>query len=643
MESDIFIPSKELKNKKIKFTPKDIEPHEIILDVLAQKKEKELGLSEKKFETPILKTILQFLFVLCFFIIGFLFLKTFQLQVIESANLQALSDRNKFIVKQTQAERGIIYDQNHEQLVFNKITFDLVCEKTKIPEDENEKKRVFQEIARILNKDATNLMTEIDTNQFLIINNLTHQEVISLKVKIDELTGCQIRENLIREYKDAEFFAHLLGYLSRITKEEWQAESQFYSINDYVGRSGVEKSYEYVLRKNPGQLRIERDAFGQIISQEIVSPPESGKNIVLWLDADLQRKIKQELEKKYQEVGAKGAVGIALNPKTGGVLALVSLPSFDNNLFQKGTDPVALGNLLNDSRQPLFNRAISGRYPTGSTIKPLLALAALAENIISPEKQIYSPGYIEVPHRYNPEITYIFKDWTAHGWVDMRKAIAQSCNVYFYTIGGGYKDQKGLGPTKIKQYLQLFNWDNRTGIDLPGEISGFIPDPQWKKETLKENWWDGDTYNLSIGQGYLLISPLEVVTAFAAIANSGTLYQPQVVKEIIGSGEIPPKIIRQNFINPSHLQVIREGMRQAVTGVNSPLASLIRLNSLPVSAAGKTGTAELGNGRFDTWVTVFAPYEDPQIVLTLMIEDVKGIQTPVSVAQEVLNWYFSQQ
>jgi penicillin-binding protein 2 len=230
----------------------------------------------------------------------------------------------------------------------------------------------------------------------------------------------------------------------------------------------------------------------------------------------------------------------------------------------------------------------------------------------------------------------------------MRKAIAESCDVYFYTIGGGYGDQQGLGPTKIKEYLKIYGWGDKTGIDLPEEVAGFVPDKEWKKKTFGQGWWDGDTYNLSIGQGFLQISPLEVVTAFSAIANGGKLLQPQVVKSIVDSEknvvqDFQPKIIRENFINPENLQIVREGMRQAVTGKNSPQASAVILNSLPVSAAAKTGTAEVGGDRYHNWVTVFAPYEDPQIVLTIVIENIKGAQVAaLPVAREVLNWYFSR-
>ena len=351
-----------------------------------------------------------------------------------------------------------------------------------------------------------------------------------------------------------------------------------------------------------------------------------------------------------KRVGAEKAVGVALNPKTGGVLALVSIPSFDNNLFSKEANLEDLKNLLTDEEEPLFNRVIAGRYSTGSTIKPLVAIAALEEKIISPDKKIFDDvGYIEIQHKYDPEIVYTFRDWAIHNWVDLRKAIAESCNVYFYTIGGGYKDQKGLGPSKIKKYLELFGWNNKTGIDLPNEVNGFIPSPEWKKENKNENWWDGDTYNLSIGQGDVMITPLEVVTAFAAIANGGVLYKPRVVKEIVDKeknlvGEIKPEIQKKDFVDPDNLQIVREGMRKAVTGQGAPRASSVLLNSLPVALAAKTGTAQTSiPDTYHNWITVFGPYDDPQIVLTIMFENVKEAQVvALPAAKEILEWYFNR-
>ncbi len=640
-----------------------IEPHEILLDSLAKKREAEFGLSERKFEVPLLRKILQGFFLFCFLIILILFFKTLQLQVVEGKNFSQLAKENKFIISQIQAERGVIYDRNLGQLVFNQPSFDLICEENNLPTEEIERKRVFKEISQILKINPGEIENKIK-EKVAVAENIDHENLILLETKIKDLPGFQIRNNPVRDYKDGDIFSHLIGYTAKIKAEEFEKAPEFYSIQDYVGRSGIENFYEEVLRKNPGELRIERDAQGNIISQEIISLPESGKSLVLWLDSDLQRKIQSELEKKYKEIGAKGAVAIAIEPKTGGILSFVSLPSFDNNLFQKGADVGVLQNLLEDPKglNPLFNRAISGGYLTGSTIKPLIASAVLEEKIISPEKKINCAGKIIIPNPSDPTASSTKKDWTVHGWTDIRSAIAESCNVYFYTVGGGFGDQKGLGPTKIKEYLHLFSWNEKTGVDLPGEIAGFIPDKEWKKKTFPKDpgWWDGDTYNLSIGQGFLGITPLEVVTAFSAIANGGTLYSPQVVKEIIDVEEIElegemnrrfiePKIIRQNFINPQNLQIVREGMRQAVTGENSPQASATELNSLPVAVAVKTGTAELGkdkygNEYYHNWITVFAPYEDPKIVLTIMIENVEGVQkAAIPVAKAVLEWYFTQE
>lgn len=643
--------SNQLKNHQVKKPPSDIEPHETLLDKLAQKKEEELGISGKKFEPPLFKMVLQGLLFFSLLLLLLLFAKTFQLQVLGHKSLAALADSNKYILKTIQAERGVIYDRNLKQLVFNRPSFDLVLDTSANFE------AGLKEISQILKMNLEDLekkISETEDRQVLIRENLDHQTLVILETKIEKLAGFQIVYNPIREYWESENFSHLIGYTGRIRSEELEKEPQFYSLGDYVGRSSLESAYEEILRKNPGQIKIERDALGNIISQEIMQLPESGNSLILWLDSGLQKKIREALETKRQQLGAKGAAAIALDPKTGGVLALVSLPDFDNNLFQKGADSEKLRELLEDSsgQRALFNRAIAGRgYLTGSTIKPLIAAAALEEEIISPEKQIYAPGYIEIPDQYNPERVFTFKDWKVHGWTDLRKAIAQSVNVYFYTIGGGYKDQIGLGPTRIKNYLELFGWGAKTGIDLPGEGVGLVPSPEWKKSyftrTEDQVWYDGNTYYLSIGQEYVSATPLQVTASIAAIANGGKLFQPQAVKSLVDGEEIreiSPRVIRENFIEEKNLRIVREGMRQAVTSGTATGY----LDWLPVSSAAKTGSAQ--TGRFDqygnellhNWVTVFAPYEDPEIVLTIMLEDVPEVMGgPLPVAKEVLEWYFT--
>jgi penicillin-binding protein 2 len=645
--------SKELNNKKVRTRfEEDIEPDDVLLDSLAQKEEEEIGVTEKKFEVPLSKNSLWFFLILNLFLILVLFIRTFQFQILDNQKFLAQAKENKFIISSIKAERGIIYDKNLNQLVFNQPSFDLILDKGSLPKEENEKNRVLKEVSEIIEKDIEELKNKIENEkdqQILILDNLDHQTLIALETRKNELPGFQTEKNSIRQYQDSETFAHLVGYTGKIKSEEYRAAPEQYSISDYVGRSGIEKSYEEVLRVIPGKVQTERDALGNIISKEITSLPESGKSLVLWLDSDLQKKITEELEITLKDIGAKKGAAVALDPKTGGVLSLVSIPSFDNNIFNKGADPAELEKLLQSSQEPLFDRAISGTYPTGSTIKPLIASAALEEKIISPNKKINDDkGFITIPNPWNPDQPTIKRDWSIHGWTDMRKAIAESCDVYFYTIGGGYEDQQGLGVAKIKKYLDLFGWEAKTGIDLPGETAGFVPSKDWKKSTLGESWVDGDTYNLAIGQGFIKITPLEVATAFSAIANGGKLLEPQVVQKIIDNDknvieESQPKIIRDNFIDPQNLKVAREGMRWAVTGENSPKASSITLNSLPISVAAKTGTAELGNNHYDNWVTVFAPYDDPQIVLTIVLEDVEKLQAAaLPVAKEVLNWYFTR-
>jgi len=637
---------KKIKNKK------DIEPQEVFLDSLARKREAELGISERKFEVPLSKKILKGFLVFVIVLLFILFAKTFQFQVLENKKFSALANENKFIIHSIRASRGVIYDSKGEQIVFNKPSFDLILDKKGLPSSDFEKIKILKDVSEIIKENLEDLEKKINEEQdqeVLISKNLDHQALILLETKITELSGFRIEQNSIRYYAEGPSFAHLIGYTGKIGVKELEKNPGIYSVFDYVGIDGLEKSYEEILRKNPGKTRIERDVYGNLLSKEIISLPESGKSLVLWLDSELEKKVEEELKKILKNIRAEKAIGIALNPKTGGVIALVSIPSYDNNLFSKGSDQEALSDLLTDPQEPLFNLAVSGLYPTGSTIKPLIASAALEEEIISPIKKINCQGGITIPNKYNPEISTIKQDWRIHGWTDMRKAIAESCNVYFYTIGGGYKDQEGLGPSRIKKYLELFGWGNKTEIDLSGEVKGLIPSPEWKKEIKKEPWWDGDTYNLSIGQGDIKVTALQVANAFAAIANGGTLYKPKIVKEIVDSEknlieEIKPEILREGFVDPENLEIVREGMRRAVTGESSPYASSVILNSLPVSAAAKTGTAQISNPNyFHNWVTVFAPYDDPQIVLTIVIENVKGLQSAaLPVAKEVLEWYFSK-
>lgn len=640
-----------LNKYRIKNLPVDIEPHEVFLDNLAKAKELDLGITQKKIEIPIGERIVYIIFGIFLVIVILFSIKVFSLQVVNGNVLAAASESNRVRPQFIRASRGVIYDQNSKQLVFNSASFDLVCDKRDLAVLSQDIVGEIESVAKILGQDPDILKNQIEQerdSEVLVAENLSHQTLIVLEAKIKDFPGFKIESNTLREYKDGTFYSHLIGYMSKINKTEMSLNKN-YSVSDYIGKSGAEKSYEDELRGNPGVIKVGKDSLGRPMGDISETQPEAGKSLILYLDSALQKKLTDVLRVRLDEMGLRKAAAVAVDPKTGGILAMVSLPSFDNNALGAAISTEEFGKIQNDNAKPFLNRAISGQYPTGSTIKPLTGSAALQEKIISADKQIWDPGYIEVKNQYDPNIVYRYNGLEAVGYYDMRSAIAQSSNIYFYTIGGGYNDQTGLGPARIKKYLELFGWGNKTNINLSGETQGFIPSPEWKKQSTGESWWDGDTYHLAIGQGALTATPLQVAMAYTAIANGGILYQPEIVKQIVdtSSGSIKvvevtkPVIIRENFIDSENLKVIREGMKLGASAGGTGRV----LTSLPVQAASKTGTAQTGkDGYYEIWANVFAPYDNPEIVLTIVVEDVEGLHVPaLMVARDILEWYFTRQ
>ena len=626
------------QKKRINASSKmEIEPHEIFLDRLAQEREEEFN---QKIEVPIVKRKFFVLKIIFLFLFLVLLGKTFQFQIYENSKFEELARNNRERIYQIQAPRGIIYDRNMKQLVFNKPAYDLVCDKRDLSKNPLERLEKIETVASIIKEDPETLQARIEEGDFplvLVSENLTHETLIVLEAKINELFGFQIKENTIREYTDKNL-SHVLGYTGKVTRDDLNNNPNYF-ITDYIGRSGIEQYYEEVLRGESGRLMIEKNALGDEMSRNLISQVEDGKNLVSNLDSALQTKLTQELKASLKRVGANSAAAVAIDPRGGEILSLVSLPEFDNNLFSQGFTSEQWKDISDDEKKPLFNRAMSGfGYPTGSVIKPLIGIAALEEGIISKYTKIYCPLEICVWNRYL-EKDECFEDWTFHGLSDIKRAIAESVNTFFYIVGGGYENFKGLGAEKIIKYLSLFNWGKGTGIDLPQEGKGILPE-------IGDSWRLGHTYHLSIGQGPFTATPIEVATAFAAIANRGKLYEPHIVKEIVDSSdnskvikEITPKIIRENFIDSENIETIREGMRQTVTA-----GSAVSLNSLAVTSAAKTGTAESSKeGHYHHWICVFAPYENPEIVLTVVIEDIEGVKSAtLPVVKEVLQWYFSE-
>ncbi|MBX4201220.1 penicillin-binding protein 2, partial [Candidatus Parcubacteria bacterium] len=552
---------------KINKTEEDVETHHVFLDTLAHSREKELGLSEKKFEVKISEQFVYLMFGFFILLALVLFSKTFYLQVVQGHSLYIASQNNKGKISLINPERGIIYDSNGRKLVSNSPAYDLVCDKRSFIGELPAQLKEINDIAVMLGKpynEIEEIIKNSEESKILVSENIPQETLLVLEARHNDLPHCSIEKNTVRNYATGPVFSPVLGYIGKIDRDTLKS-SENYTASDYIGKVGLEKSYESYLRGVPGRKEEVKNALGETQDDSVVEQPKSGNNLILNIDADLQKAVYQALEKSIKNIGSKKGAAVALDPRTGAVLALVSYPAYDDNIFSHGISKTDFDKILQDPSQPFFNRAIAAQYPTGSAIKPFLASAALQENLISPNKIINDPGYILVHSQNDPSVTYKFAGVIPHGLVDMREAIAVSSNIYFYTIGGGYEGQKGLGPSRIKKYLDLYGFEQKTGVDLPGEFKGFVPSPEWKKQAKKENWWDGDTYNLSIGQSDLQVTPLQVAVAYSAIANGGTIYKPQIVQKVVESAgaagnivkEFKPEIVSQNFINPEYLQIVR--------------------------------------------------------------------------------------
>ena len=575
-------------------------------------------------------------------LLGLFIVRAAYLNTVEGSALSAQARDNSVKELWQRSPRGIIYDRTLRPLVSNVSTFDLVlipAESLLRSAPQEMPLDLLAEITGTSREEVVQLLAEANPYSYQPIPlkaSIDREERIRIEGTLDKIPGVRIEENMRRQYDERGIFAHVIGYASLISKDEHDEYSD-YLLTDIFGKSGIEHSYEDTLRGSYGKVEVEVDAYGkegQVLNSR---SPVPGKNVVLFLDGALQEKITEVMERTLAQKGLSAGAAVAVDPRSGGVLALQSFPLYNSNLFSLPRTEDEISSILNNETRPLFNRAIAGTYPPGSTIKPFLAIAGLEENVIDEQTTVLSTDYITVGGQR-------FHDWRAHGVVDLRRALAVSSNIFFYTLGGGYDGREGLGPYRIKKYLELFDFAGPTHVDLPGEQAGIVPDPEWKKDRFRESWYIGDTYNMSIGQGYITVTPLSLAMATAAIANDGVLFQPRVVRAIRGESgsaveETIPKITHSSFVSPRALERARQGMRESVlTGYNKVL------QSLPVAVAGKTGTAQIASGREHAWYTVFAPYENPEVVMTFVVENGGlGTDTVVPIAQEVLDWYFREQ
>lgn len=589
-------------------------------------------------------TLLTFVMVLFLFIaIG----RAAWLQIIKGQYYYELAEGNRIRIERLEAKRGVIYDSNHNPLVRNIANFLLYFVPSDLPKDDGSKNEIIARVSNILGVSTDEIKAILDKvkpgslesyQPLFIADNIEYEKAMLLFLESDRMPGVVITNKTRREYNlSSKSLSHVLGYTGKINEDELKKYGSEYLPIDYIGKTGIENFYENELKGINGKKQIEVDALGKekkIINQE---NGEDGHNLVLTINLELQKKLEDAIAETLKKMNLTKASAVVMNPNNGEILAMVSLPAFDDNLFAHGISTKDYEQLINDPNRPLYNRTVSGEYPSGSTIKPIYASAALEENIINENTSFISSGGLRVGE-------WFFPDWKAggHGVTNVRKAIAESVNTFFYYIGGGYNDFTGLGIEKMGAYAKLYGLGSQTGIDIVGEADGFIPTKEWKEETKGERWYIGDTYHAAIGQGDILVTPLQVANYAATFANGGKLYRPHLVKEILNSDEstfrkINEKPIRTNIVSDKNMQIVREGMRQTVTA-----GSARSLQSVSVPVAGKTGTAQWSTTKKPhAWFIGFAPYDNPQISIMILVEEgVEGSSVAVPIANQVLTWYF---
>lgn len=638
--------SKTLTRYKVKKTFKEnIEAEEILLDATRSDQ-----LGGQKIEVPISRNNFKIFLIIIF--VGFLIFsgQAAYLQLFKGDYFSQAAENNYIRSLPVLASRGIIYDRSMKQLVYNVPSFDLVISPQDLPSTTGQRLLVIEKVSKLTGVDQgeiESILKKAETKRSpvaVILEALSHETLLALEEEINDWPGFKIEKNISRQYVSPLSFSRVLGYMGKLTLPEIEKNPNYF-LTEKIGKNGLEAFYEKILRGIPGEKLVEVDARGRFKRDISENKPQDGQGLVLSLDGLLQESFFTVVSKSLEDRKLKKAAVVAIDPKTGGILAMLSFPVFDNNSFAQGLTAKNYAELSQNPDRPLFNRAISGQYAPGSTIKPLVGATAIQEKVVTPSTKVNdSAGELVILNQYSSAVAYSFGDWKTHGVVDLYSAIAQSCNVYFYTVGGGYGNIKGLGVERLEKYFKLFGLGKALGIDLANESDGLVPSEAWKKQLKNEPWYIGDTYHISIGQGDLLVTPLQMAVATAAIVNGGKIIQPHLVDKIIDSDKnvietIKPTVLSQDFISQANLSIIKDAMRQTVTTGSARL-----LNDLPVAVGAKTGTAEVaGQSNYNAWATAFAPFDDPQVVFAVLVENAgEGSQVAIPILKEVLAKYFNK-
>lgn len=527
--------------------------------------------------------------ILIFFFV--IFLRLFHLQIVRGSLNRERADGNRILIKVTHAPRGVIYDRNGKILASNSPAF-----------------RLFDK----------------GSNRARLI---TREEALELEVKNDQ-RALDLEIDNVRTYPMGEKFAHLLGYIGEISQQQLQkVEYEKYRLGDKIGQSGIEAQYEKILKGVDGGEIIEVDSKGVKLRILRVNPATAGQNVYLTVDADLQDKIYQLMKDTLRKVGSCCGAVLAMDPKSGQILALLSFPSFNPNTITYAVDENAILQIFSHPDSPILNRSIAGTYPPGSTFKIVSSLSALSSGKVTPDTTIVDNGVIYLG-------TFKFSNWyfnqygKVEGSVNLLKAIQRSNDTYFYEIS------RIIGENALTSWARKLKLGGKLEIDIPGEAEGLVPDDEWKRKTFGLPWYPGDTLHLGIGQGFVLTTPLQILGITSYIAADGNLYQPHILSSF------KAKVLVSNLIDQEKIKIIKEGLKL----VPKDGGTAWPLFTFPIPTAGKTGTAEFGDAKNRThaWYTSYAPADDPKIAITVLIEaGGEGSSVAAPIVKEVFRWYFS--
>ena len=547
-------------------------------------------------------------------------LKLFSMQVLEGAIYRQQSEDISSRIKTIPAQRGEIYDRNADSpMVINMDSFAVDITPGLIPV--NQYDTIAFKLAEILKINKSDIDKKVPVNirrsytSIEIKSNVSFEIISDIAENSTDLIGVSWRSKPIRKYEKTGSISHIIGYVGDITKDELKVMyNQGYTNTSIIGKTGIEKQYDSLLQGIPGQQSTTVDVRGRLLSDaHTIVEPEMGKNLVLTIDSKIQTLAEKALGERV------GAV-VVLKPSTGEILAMVSYPYFDSNLFSSENSSNEYAKVISDPNNPLLNRAINAAYPPASTFKVIMSTAILAENAFPKEQTIECAGSI----RYGDRTFRCHIGPPGHGYMDLKNALAQSCNVYYWTTG-----RDNIGIDLIASYAKEFGLGESLKIDLPSQTTGFVPTAQWKERRYHEKWLGGDTMSTSIGQGFTTVTPLHMANAIAMVVNEGKIYKPHVLKEIRNpsSNEIisvvEPEILHESTIDKSVWASVKESMRYTVTDgtVQFPLKNKI------VQIAGKSGTGEVAQykDKWHSWFVAYAPYDAPvedAIITAVLVEAV---------------------